>query len=61
MDEKTKKILFFIFIILVSICLCLLLIKLFPAGDYITPLFIVLIIHIYLEDMFKNERNKKNK
>ena len=33
----------------------------FPGGDYMTPLFIVLAIHIYLEDMFEKERKKKNK
>ena len=29
-----------------------------PCKDYTTPLFIVLAIHIYLEDMFEKERMK---
>jgi hypothetical protein len=31
----------------------------FPCEDYMTPLFIVLAIYIYLEDMFEKERKKK--
>ena len=46
-------------IIVVGIGLGLLLNHFIPCKDYTTPLFIVLAIHIYLEDMFEKERMKK--
>ena len=59
MSEKTKKLLFVISIIVVGISLGIVAYHFFPCKDYMTPLFIVLAIHIYLEDMFKRERLKK--
>ena len=59
MSEKTKKLLFVISIIVVGISLGIVANHFFSCKDYMTPLFIVLAIHIYLEDMFKRERLKK--
>ena len=59
MSEKTKKLLFVISIIVVGISLGIVANHFFSCKDYMNPLFIVLAIHIYLEDMFKRERLKK--
>ena len=59
MSEKTKNLLLVISIIVVGISLGIVANHFFPCKDYMTPLFIVLAIHIYLEDMFKRERSKK--
>ena len=56
-----KKILFITAIIAGGIGLGLVLNHFIPCKDYTTPLFIVLAIHIYLEDMFEKERMKKER
>ena len=59
MARRTKDILFVTAIIVGGIGLGLVLNHFIPCKDYMTPLFIVLAIHIYLEDMFEKERMKK--
>lgn len=59
MSEKIKKIVFVILIIVCGIGAGIVVNHFFPCTDYMTPLFIVLAIHIYLEDMFEKERKKK--
>ena len=59
MSENIKKILFIVAIIVVGICSGIVANHFFPCEDYMTPLFIVLAIYIYLEDMFEKERKKK--
>lgn len=59
MSEKFKKIIFVILIIVCGIGLGIVANHFFPCTDYMTPLFIVLAIYIYLEDMFEKERKKK--
>jgi len=59
MSENFKKIIFVILIIVVGIGLGIVANHFFPCMDYMTPLFIVLAIYIYLEDMFEKERKKK--
>ena len=54
-----RRILFITAIIAGGIGLGLVLNHFIPCKDYTTPLFIVLAIHIYLEDMFEKERMKK--
>jgi hypothetical protein len=61
MSDNFKRIVFIISIIVIGIGLGVLADSFFPGGDYMTPLFIVLAIHIYLEDMFEKEHKRKNK
>ena len=56
-----RRILFITAIIAGGIGLGLVLNHFIPCKDYTTPLFIVLAIHIYLEDMFDKERMKNRK
>ena len=56
---RTKDILLNTDISVVGIGLGLLLQHFIPCKEYMTPLFIVWAIHIYLEDMFEKERMKK--
>ena len=59
MSENFKKIVFVVLIIVCGIGLGIVANHFFPCADYMTPLFIVLAIYIYLEDMFEKERKKK--
>lgn len=59
MSENFKNIVFVVLLIVCGIGLGIVAHHFFPCEDYMTPLFIVLAIHIYLEDMFKRERMKK--
>lgn len=59
MSENIKKILFIVAIIVIGIGSGIVVNHFFPCEDYMTPLFIVLAIYIYLEDMFEKERKKK--
>ena len=61
MTTRIKNILFIIAIIVGGIGLGLVLNHFIPCNDYTTALFIVLAIHIYLEDMFDKERMKNRK
>ena len=54
-----RRILFITAIIAGGIGLGLVLNHFIPCKDYTTPLFIVLAIHIYLEDMFEEGENEK--
>ena len=59
MSENIKKILFIVAIIVIGIGAGIIVDHFFPCEDYMTPLFIVLAIYIYLEDMFEKARKKK--
>ena len=59
MSDNFKRIVFIISIIVIGIGLGVLADSFFLFVDYMTPLFIVLAIHIYLEDMFEKERKEK--
>lgn len=59
MKDKLSKLLFVFSLIIGGIVIGYLLYKNVPLVDYSIPLFIVLAIHIYLEDMFEKERKKK--
>ena len=61
MMKRTRDILFITAIIIGGIGLGLVLNHFIPCNDYTTPLFIVLAIHIYLEDLFDKERMKNRK
>lgn len=61
MSENLKKIIFVVAIVVGGIGLGVLANHFFPCKDYMTPLFIVLAIYIYLEHMFAEERKKRNK
>ena len=58
MKSKTKRLLFVIAIVVVGVSLGLILNKFIPCKDYMTPLFVVLAIHIYLSDMFEKNKRK---
>ena len=58
MGDKTNRLLFVIVIVVVGVSLGIILNKFIPCQDYMTPLFIVLAIHIYLEDMFEKNKRK---
>ena len=58
MGDKTKRLLFVIVIVVGGVSLGLILNKFFPCRDYMTPLFIVLAIQIYLSDMFEKNKRK---
>lgn len=59
MSKNFKKIVFIVLIIVCGIGAGIVANHFFPCTDYMTPLFIVLAIYIYLEDMFEKERKKK--
>lgn len=59
MSETFKNIIFVVLIIVCGIGAGIIVDHFFPCEDYMTPLFIVLAIHIYLEDMFEKQRKKK--